>query len=429
MDFYSSGEWSSSSAEDADSWLEAAVGAAAAALSVTPPGSEGLPGQPRRGPSRRRLRQAATAVREALQGIAGCHAELAEELLVARPELLLFDAQQQVLPKLQLIAAAAAAFPEDDASDLLVRYHRSTAELLAEAAAWPCALRLSNDRFRAALGLLLQLVAAARAAPGPATGTAGGPSAPTPGAAHEEPAGGPGQVSDASSAARSARAVLLEASSRHIGELLCAGTARVTAAADALQAYLGWPPQLAARVLLGCPTAPAAHALLGEGLATELAARCGPELLALATRAVHPAGSSAAGNECVGSASPFGPASLPHSSPARIAQVAAWLGHLGFDRPATALLTAAAQQDWAAADLPNLQASAKQWAEEARLPPGAAAAALWLAGVPPDSALAEHLALQAAKGASQEELGKMALGAVCAALHPGGGGGGDAGGP
>lgn len=213
-----------------------------------------------------------------------------------------------------------AAFPDDDASDVLVRYHRSMAELLAEAATWPCALRLSTQRFRAALGLLLQLVAAARAAPGPAAGTAGGPAGPTPGAPHEEPAGS--QVSAAISAARSAREVLLEASSRHMGELMCAGSARVVAVADALQAYLGWPQQLAARALLGCRTAPGAHALLGDSPAAQLAARSTPELLAAATIAMRPAG----GGECNGCASPFGPASLPHASPARIAQMATWLG-------------------------------------------------------------------------------------------------------
>lgn len=207
---------------------------------------------------------------------------------------------------------------------MLVRYHRSTAELLTEATTWPCALRLSNQQFHDALGLLLQLVATARAVPGPATGTAGGPRGPTPGAAHEKPAG-----SRAEAAAMSAREVLLEASSRHMGELMCAGSARVAAVADALQAYLGWPPQLAAGALLGCRTAPAALALLGDGPATELAARCRPELLAAATTAVQPAGLSgaaAANDGCGGSAGPFGPASLPHTSSDRIAQVAAWLG-------------------------------------------------------------------------------------------------------
>lgn len=220
-----------------------------------------------------------------------------------------------------------AGFPPDDASDVLVRYHRSTAELLTEAAAWPCAMCLDIERFRAALGLLLQLVAAARAPPGPATGTAGGPSGPTPGAAHEPPAGG--LFSAASSAARSAREVLLETSSHHAGELMCAGTARVAAVADALQAYLGWPPQMVARALLGCRTSPAGHALLGDGPAAQLAARCSPELLAAALTAVRPAdcGSAAsAGGGAGGCASPFGPASLPHASPARVAQVAAWLG-------------------------------------------------------------------------------------------------------
>lgn len=103
--------------------------------------------------------------------------------------------------------------------------------------------------------------------------------------------------------------------------------------------------------------------------------------------------------------------------------------HLGFDRPATALLTAAAQQDWAAAGLPSLQAAAQQWAEEAQLPAGAAATALWLAGVPPRSALASHLSLQAAKGAADGELAQMALGAVRAAVQTEGGGGGDGVGP
>lgn len=108
MDFYSSGEWSSSSAEELNTWSDAAVGAAAAAAATAPVSTGALHGQLRRVPSRRRLRLAATAVREALQSIPGCHEELAEELLVARPELLLLDAEQEVMPKLKLIAAAAA---------------------------------------------------------------------------------------------------------------------------------------------------------------------------------------------------------------------------------------------------------------------------------------------------------------------------------
>lgn len=109
IDFYSSGEWGSSSAEEADSWLEAAVGAASAALPAAPPAPTGAhQGQPLRRVSRRRLRLAAMTVCEALQGIAGCHQELAAELLLARPQLLLLDAEQQVAPKLELIAAAVA---------------------------------------------------------------------------------------------------------------------------------------------------------------------------------------------------------------------------------------------------------------------------------------------------------------------------------
>lgn len=123
-----------------------------------------------------------------------------------------------------------AAIPED-ASDPLVRHHRSAVELLCCALAWPSVLLLSQGEFRDGLGLLLQLLAAGRT-----------------------PAGRPGS---------SVREVLLGVKGEQVELMLgLAGGDGAAAAFLALQQELGWSPRLAARVLLGCSPAQAACQLL-----------------------------------------------------------------------------------------------------------------------------------------------------------------------
>ena len=128
--------------------------------------------------------------------------------------------------------------------------------------------------------------------------------------------------------ASSTRDVWLDLSHAHVEQVMCTGCGSVTAAMDALQAYLGWPPQLAARALLGCPAAPAVVALLTDSSAARpekgLREQCSRELpeAALTWRATSLCVARGGGwMEC-----PFGPASLPHAHPAQMAQLAAWLG-------------------------------------------------------------------------------------------------------
>ncbi|PSC71263.1 hypothetical protein C2E20_5205 [Micractinium conductrix] len=368
-------------------WLAAAVKGAAAveaggAAAAAPGGSA-----PR---SPDQLRAAAVGMQHALLA-AGCCEEVAEALLVQRPGLLLLDPGQDAAPKLAALAAAAAGVPEDR-QDPLVRWGRSSAELLCEAAAWPEVLAGSDDDFRAGLGLVLQLVVAARGSGGGVAAAAAGASPAHP---HPHPHPQP-----------STWEVLMEISAPHVGALLQAGSAAAGETYRALQAYLGWPAPAAARALLGCAPRPAdVQQLLSGQAPTGLPPGLGLDELAdaawLARRARPAGGSVRAPARC-----PLRPGSLAHTTPARIAQVAAWLGNLGLPRSATAALTLGSLRDWARRDLAFLQRGTERWAHAAEVPPSAG------------SRLAAHFARLARERAAAEHLAQLAVGTLAFGVLP-----------